>query len=62
MLFLPYCNEFFIQMEVFRIDSARAKQIGKGGRIERALPDGGCNPGAQTQLNPSPAPTRAPVA
>lgn len=61
MLFLPYCNDFFIQMEVCRSDSARTKQTIKGVRTGRALSSGESYADAQAQLNPSPAASRAPA-
>jgi len=56
MLFPPYRNEFFIQMEVCRTVSIGVEQTSTGARIGRGLPDGERT--AAAQAHPSPAASR----
>jgi hypothetical protein len=56
MLFPPYRNEFFIQMEVCRTDSIGVEQTSKEACTGRGLADGERT--TATQAHPSPAASR----
>ena len=58
MLFYPYRNEFFIQMETYRTDPARADQLIEAIRAKWALLRGERYAGDPARFNSSPAASR----
>jgi hypothetical protein len=58
MLFYPYRNEFFIQMETYHTDPARADQLIEATRAKWALLCEERYTGDPARSNPSPAASR----